>query len=148
MKRKFLILSLITVLINFGTVSVKAGNKEDPAINLPFAKKMKLANGLYKVGSFYSAEQYYAQLKKEQPRNPYITYMIAECFRMTRDYPSAADFYLEAYSLAPEMYPEAPFKEGQMRKQNGDYVRAIERFEFFRNNYKGKNKKNENFHYS
>ena len=141
MKRKFLILSLITVLINFGTVSVKAGNKEDPAINLPFAKKLKLANGLYKVGSFYSAEQYYAQLKKEQPRNPYITYMIAECFRMTRDYPSAADFYLEAYSLAPEMYPEAPFKEGQMRKQNGDYVRAIERFEFFRTNYKGKNKK-------
>ena len=43
---------------------------------------------------------------------------------MTRDYPVAADFYFEAYSLAPEMYPEAPYKEGLMRKQNGDYVKA------------------------
>lgn len=142
MKKNILILSLITVLFNLLTVNVLfAGPKEDPAINLPFAKKMKLANGLFKAGSFYTAEQYYAQLKKEQPRNPYVTYMMAECCRMTRDYPPAAEFYLEAYSLAPELYPEAPFKEGLMRKQNGDYQGAIERLEFFKKNYKGRNKK-------
>lgn len=131
----------MTVLLSIGTVSVNAGPKEDPAINLPFAKKMKLANGLFKTGSFYTAEQYYTQLKKEQPRNPYVTYMIAECCKMTRDYPPAAEYYAEAYNLAPEMYPEAPYKEGLMRKQNGDYTTAIERFQFFQKNYKGKNKK-------
>jgi outer membrane protein OmpA-like peptidoglycan-associated protein len=96
---------------------------------------------LFKAGSFYTAEEYYFQLKKEQPRNPYVTYMIAECMWMTRDYPPAAEYYAEAFDLAPEIYPEAPYKEALMRKQNGDYEKAIERFQYYIKNYKGKNKK-------
>lgn len=141
MMRKYLILSMITVFAGLWAVNVSAGAKEDPAAKLPFSKKMKWAVGLYKVGSFYTAEEYFLQLKKEQPRNPYLAYMIAECMWQTRDYPPAADYYAEAFALAPELYPEAPYKEGLMRKMNGDYSRAIERFEFYKKNYKGKNKK-------
>jgi hypothetical protein len=39
--------------------------------------------------------------------------MIAECYMETRDYPPAAEYYAEAFSLAPEKYPEAPYKEGK-----------------------------------
>lgn len=141
MRRKFLVFSLISAFITIGTLHALAGGKEDAAAKLPFKKKMAWANALYKEGSFYSAEEYYAQLKKEQPRNPYITYMLAECALRTRDYPPAAEYYAEAFELAPELYPEAPYKEGIMRKQNGDYERAIERFKFYIKNYHGKNKK-------
>ena len=132
---------MITVFLGLGTVNVQAGPKDDPASKLPFKKKMKWADGLFKIGSFYTAEEYYYQLKKEQPRNPYVTYMLAECYMETRDYPPAAEHYAEAFSLAPEKYPEAPYKEGKMRKQNGEYEKAIERFEYYIKNYRGKNKK-------
>lgn len=141
MTRKLLILSLITALFSLSTVHVNAGPKDDPAAKLPFKKKLKWADGLFKQGSYYTAEEYYAQLKKEQPRNPYITYMLAECAMLNRDYPPAAEYYAEAFALAPELYPEAPWKEGLMRKQNGDYDGAIERFTYYKNNYRGKNKK-------
>ncbi len=141
MRRKLLILSLITALLSIGSVNLFAGAKDDPAAKLPFKKKMKWADGLYRQGSFYTAEEYYFQLKKEQPRNPYIAYMLAECLWNTRDYPPAAEFYAETYTLAPELYPECPYKEAVMRKMNGEYQKAIERFQFYIKNYKGKNKK-------
>lgn len=141
MRRKLLLLALIFLGVGLGTFELSAGPKDDPAAKLPFNKKMKWANGLFKAGSFYTAEEYYFQLKKEQPRNPYVTYMIAECMWMTRDYPPAAEYYAEAFDLAPEIYPEAPYKEALMRKQNGDYEKAIERFQYYIKNYKGKNKK-------
>lgn len=102
MRRKFLLFSLISAFITLGTLNVFAAGKEDPAAKLPFKKKLAWANGLFREGSFYSAEEYYAQLKKEQPRNPYVTYMLAECLYKQRDYPPAATYYAEAYSLAPK----------------------------------------------
>ncbi len=124
-----------------GAGQIFAGGKEDPAAKLPFRKKLAWANSLFKSGSFYSAEEYYAQLNKEQPRNPYVTYMLAECLLLQRDYPPAAGFYAETYALAPDLYPDCPYKEGQMRKQNGDYEKAIECFKTYIKNYHGKNKK-------
>lgn len=141
MRRKFLLFSLISAFITLGTLTVFAGGKEDPAAKLPFKKKLAWANGLFREGSFYSAEEYFAQLKKEQPRNPYVTYMLAECLYKQRDYPPAANYYAEAYSLAPEAYPDCPYKEGLMRKQNGDYENSIESFKVYIKNYRGKNKK-------
>jgi len=143
MMRKLLRLSLLTVLCGLICCEVFAAPKDDPAAKLPFNKKLKWANALFKGGSFYNAEEYYMQLKKEQPRNPYVTYMIAECMAKNRDYPPAAEYYKEAYALAPELYPECPYKEGLMRKNNGEYEKAIVLFQFYIKNYKGRNKKNE-----
>jgi OmpA-OmpF porin, OOP family len=132
---------MISVLLAFGTMNVQAGPKDDPASKLPFTKKIKWADELYRVGSFTTAKEYYIQLKKEQPRNPYLAWMIAECATLERDYPVASDFYSEAFALASDIYKEAPFKEGMMRKMNGDYDKAIERFQFYKDSYKGKDKK-------
>jgi tetratricopeptide (TPR) repeat protein len=102
MRRKLLILSLITALFCIGSVNVQAAPKDDPAAKLPFKKKLKWADALYKQASFYTAVDYYYQLKKEQPRNPTCTYMLAECsWMILRDYPPAAEYYAEAFALAP-----------------------------------------------
>ncbi|MEZ5046185.1 MAG: OmpA family protein [Chitinophagaceae bacterium] len=145
MRRNLLLLSLITAVFSLQFLTSFAGPKDDPAAKLPFNKKLKWANSLFKEGSYYTAEEYYLQLKKEQPRNPYLSYMLAECFWNTRDYPPAAHYYEEAYALAPEIYPESPYKEAIMRKMNGEYEKAIERFEFYLKNYKGRDKKKKIF---
>jgi outer membrane protein OmpA-like peptidoglycan-associated protein/tetratricopeptide (TPR) repeat protein len=141
MMRKFLTLSLLTIVFGLGNLDVFAAPKDDPAAKLPFNKKMKWANALFRDGSFYNAEDYFKQLKKEQPRNPYLAYMIAECAAKNRDYPAAAESYKEAYELAPELYFSAVWKQALMRKSDGQYENAIQNFEFYIKNYKGRNKK-------
>jgi OmpA-OmpF porin, OOP family len=115
--------------------------KEDLISRLPFAKKMREAEGLYKQGSFDNAIKYFSQLKKEQPRNPYVTMMIAECASRNRDYPAAARSFRDAYELSPFLYPSAPYREAEMLKSNGQYAEAIERINFFLANTKIKDKK-------
>jgi predicted Zn-dependent protease len=101
--------------------------KEDLIEKLPFNKKLKYAEGLFRQGSFHNAENYYAQLKKEQPRNPQVTYMLAETQLQLRDYPAAAFNFRDAYELAPGLYPTLPYREALMHKSNGNYIEAKER---------------------
>jgi OmpA-OmpF porin, OOP family len=142
---KFKSLLLLFAVLTIGTANAQLFpnqiEKEDLVAKLPFYKKMKFADGLFRDGSFYNAEKYYRQLHQEQLRNPYITIMVAECASKNRDYPQAANYYHEAYILAPALYPEAPYKEGVMLKSNGQYDMAKERFNFFLGVYKGKDKK-------
>jgi OmpA-OmpF porin, OOP family len=115
--------------------------KEDLVTKLPFYKKMKFADELYRSGSFHNAEKYYRQLRQEQPRNAYLANMIAECCQKNRDYPQAAIFFHDAYVLGPELYPIAPYFEALNMKSNGDYDGAKEAFKRFLRLYKGKDKK-------
>ena len=103
----------------------------DPVAKLPYYKKLRWADDLFRSGSYFNAAEYYQQLKMEQERNPYITYQLAECFWYTRDYVPAAKYYGEAYALAPTIYPEAVYKEAVMLKMQGLYDSSISRFNTF-----------------
>jgi outer membrane protein OmpA-like peptidoglycan-associated protein/tetratricopeptide (TPR) repeat protein len=111
----------------------KVRNKaNDPITKLPYYKKLREADNLFKSGSYFNAAEYYQQLKQEQERNPYLTYQLAECYEATRDYTAAAHYYQEAYSLAKGIYPFAKLKEGMMLKQLGEYDKALDAFEKFK----------------
>lgn len=103
----------------------------DPVKDLPYEKKLKWADGLFREGSYFNAIEYYKQLKQEQPRLPYLTYQLAECSFLTRDYVQAAAYYQEAYATAKALYPEAKFKEAEMLKMQGKYDDAITAFNQF-----------------
>jgi len=103
----------------------------DPVAKLPYYKKLRWADDLFRSGSYFNAAEYYQQLKQEQERNPYITYQLAESYWYTRDYVPAAKYYGEAYALAPTLYPEAVYKEAVMLKMQGQYDSAISRFNVF-----------------
>lgn len=103
----------------------------DPVKDLPYDRKLKWADGLYNEGSYFNAIEYYKQLKQEQPRIPYLTYQLAECSWMTRDYIQGAIYYGEAYNTAPKLYPEAKYKEAIMLKMQGRYEDAIVAFKKF-----------------
>jgi outer membrane protein OmpA-like peptidoglycan-associated protein/tetratricopeptide (TPR) repeat protein len=146
MNKNLLLLTLVSLLIFGGNVNAqrlitKNDKKEDPVSKLPFKKKLRYADKLFEQWSYYTAEEYYKQLLKEQPRNPYVHLKLAEALRYNRDYGPAAAHYRNAYDLASAIYTKAPYKEGLMRKMNGEYEEAISRFELFKKRYKAKDRR-------
>lgn len=139
MRKKWLFLILATVLV---TIQLDANAQQqrkekyrnkanDPVSKLPYYKKLRWADNLFKEGSYLNAIEYYQQLKQEQERNPYLTYQLAECYWMTRDYATAAHYYGEVYDLASKLYPEAKYKEAIMLKMSGQYDEAVVAFNKF-----------------
>jgi OmpA-OmpF porin, OOP family len=103
----------------------------DPVKNLPYDKKLRWADNLYNDGSYFNAIEYYKQLKQEQPRNPYLTYQLAECCWMTRDYIQGAGYFGEVAASASKLYPEAKYKEAILLKMQGKYDDAVVAFNKF-----------------
>ena len=133
----FVIFATILVTIQYDA-SAQKNNREkyksranDPISKAGYAKKMREANILYNIGSYFNAIDYYQQLKQDDERNPYITYQLADCYRFTRDYVPAAHYYVEAKNLAKKVYPLSTFYAGLMLKQQGEYQSAIDLFNEF-----------------
>lgn len=139
MRKNWLLLILATILVSTNLdvnaqqqQKAKYRNKaSDPVTKLPYYKKLRWADDLFKSGSYFNAIEYYQQLKQEQERNPYLTYQLAECYWMTRDYVPASHYYAEAFALAPKLYPEATFKEAMMLKMQGEYEASTRQFNKF-----------------
>lgn len=139
MRKNWLLLLLASIFVVSIQYDAKAQQQKekyrnkanDPVHKLPYYKKMRWADGLFKEGSYFNAIEYYGELKQEQPRNPYITYQLAECYSLTRDYAPAAKNYGEAYAMASKLYPEAKYKEGKMLKMQGLYDSSIASFQKF-----------------
>ena len=139
MRKNWLLLVLATILVSTQNDSYaqqqrteKYRNRaNDPVAQLPYYKKLRWADDLFRAGSYFNAIEYYQQLKQEQERYPYLAYQLAEAYWMTRDYVPAAHYYGEAFGLAPKLYPEATFKQAMMLKMQGEYEDAVAKFERF-----------------
>lgn len=139
MRKNWLLLLLASIFVFSGPYDAQAQQQRekyrnpanDPISKLPYNRKIRWADGLFKEGSYFTAIEYYSQLKAEQPRNPYLAYQLAECYAFSRDYGPAAKNYGEAYALASKIYPEAKFKEAKMLKMQGLYDSSIHAFERF-----------------
>jgi OmpA-OmpF porin, OOP family len=133
MRKNWLLLILATVFVTvYFDANAQQQRKEkyrnkanDPVSKLPYYKKLRWADNLFKEGSYFNAIEYYQQLKSEQERNPYLTHQLAYCYKMTRDYVPAAHYFGETYGLAQKVYPEDIFYQGQMLKMAGEYTDAI-----------------------
>lgn len=139
MRKNWLFLILATVLV---TIQIDANaqqqrkekyrNKaDDPVSKLPYYKKLRWADDLFRSGSYFNAIEYYQQLKQEDERNMYLTFQLAECYSYTRDYAPAAAYYAEVYSASSKLYPEAIYRSALMEKQLGNYDAAIAKFNKF-----------------
>ncbi len=139
MRKNWLLLLLATIFVVSIQHNAQAQQQKekyrnpanDPVSKLPYYKKLRWADGLFREGSFFNAIEYYSELKQEQPRNPYLAYQLAECYAVTRDYAPASKNYAEAYAMAPRLYPEAKYKEANMLKMQGLYDSSITAFQKF-----------------
>ncbi|MCD6010820.1 MAG: OmpA family protein [Flavipsychrobacter sp.] len=139
MRKNWLFIILATLLITIQyEANAQRENKykyrhraNDPIGKLSDDRKLRYADQLFIQGSYFNAIDYYQQLKANDERNPYITYQLAFCYRATRDYVPAAHYYAETYALAKKVYPLSAYYAGQMLKQQGEYVAAIDMFNKF-----------------
>ncbi len=139
MRKNWLLLILATVLVTVQfDANAQQQNKEkyrnkanDPVAQLPYYKKLRWADGLFRAGSYFNAIEYYHQLLAEKERNPYLMYQLAECYWYTRDYVPAAEHYGSVYAAAPKLYPEAVYKQAIMLKMQARYDEAVGVFQQF-----------------
>lgn len=138
MRKNWLLLLLALLLVNVPNDAQAQQRKDkyrnkanDPVKKLPYYKKLRWADGLFRAGSYFNAAEYYQQLLQEQPRNPYLVYQLAESYWFTRDYVPAAHYYEDAYALSPKLYPEAVYKQAMMLKMQGQYDSSIVAFNKF-----------------
>lgn len=141
MRKNWLIVFLATSLVTTqydsfaqsGTKrKIEVRNKNnDPLRGMTLDKELTMAQSLYKSGSYFNAIDYYQDLKGADERNPFYTYVLAECYRFTRDYVPSAHYYVEAYHLDKKDYPRSAYYAGMMFKQQGEYEQAKQWFNQF-----------------
>lgn len=66
--------------------------------------------------------------------------LLAEGYRLVRNYDAAEKMYLQVYAKASDKYPEALFYVAEMQKSNGDYDKAKSSYEKFKKEYKGEDR--------
>jgi OmpA-OmpF porin, OOP family len=97
-----------------------------------FAKSAERANDAFTAIFYY--EKYLSLKKNDQA----VKYELAELHRQVRNYNQAKDLYEQVSKTASNKYPLAQFYYAQMLKATGNYDEAIENFNKFKRNYKGK----------
>ena len=66
--------------------------------------------------------------------------LLAEAYRMVRNYEAAEKMYSQVYAKANEKYPESLFYVAEMQKSNGAYDKAKESYAKFKKEYKGEDR--------
>lgn len=131
----FLILATTLIIAQYTSNAQKAipgrNSINDPTRVISDEKELGLALGLFVGGSYFDAIDYYQDLRSRDERNPYLAYILGECYMATRDYVPAAHHYAETYYLDKKDYPLSAFYAGQMFKQQGEYKQAITWFKQF-----------------
>ncbi len=133
MRKNWLFLALASILVTskLPSYAQARGSGSDPTKVWTTDKELGLALGLFLQGSYFDAIDYYQDLLSRDERNPYLTYILAECYANTRDYVPAAHYYVSAYYLDKKDYPMSSYYAGLMFKQQGEYKQAIQWFQQF-----------------
>jgi len=95
------------------------------------SKKIRLADDLYKEGSFYNAVDAYTEVQQKKENNSRLAYQIAESNRYLKDYSQAEKWYTKTLEMNEKAWPEARFQNAMMMKAKGKYDKAIKEFDTF-----------------
>lgn len=97
-------------------------------IALPAIAQIKRGNKLYDAGEFARAIPAYERgLKKKA--NPQAMENIANCYRITKNYPKAEEWYAKAVAANPECNPMVYFYYGMVLRTNGKNAEARQQFQ-------------------
>jgi outer membrane protein OmpA-like peptidoglycan-associated protein/tetratricopeptide (TPR) repeat protein len=88
-------------------------------------------------GDVYSASKFFEAYLEKKPDDAKIAYSLADCYRLSRNYQKASEWYSKAYDVDPADNILALFYLGCMLKSQGDYKTAREKLTTFKTKYKG-----------
>lgn len=95
------------------------------------SKKIRLADDLYKQGSFYNAVDAYIEVQQKKENNSRLAFQIAETNKELKDYIQAEKWYSKTLEMNSNAWPEARFQNAMMMKAQGKYDKAINEFNLF-----------------
>ena len=95
------------------------------------SKKIRLADDLYKQGSFYNAVEAYTEVQQKKENNSRLAFQVAETNRQLKDYKQAEKWYTKTLEMNGKAWPEARFQNAMMMKAQGKYDKAIKEFDTF-----------------
>lgn len=120
---------LTSSIISFAQVS-----QEDLSL-LSNGKLKKLGTKAMYSANYHSAIQYFEELCRHK-EDAKIMFLLAENYRIVRNYPFAQYWYDRAYKMDPERNAKALYYFAQMLQINQQYAEAGQQFAAFRKEYK------------
>ncbi len=127
--KKFILFFLINTLL--ALISGQTFAQKKPARVKP-NPTLILADKHYNNLEYYLAAHEYARVLRGDSLNAYSMYQLAECYRNYFDYKLAEVFYLKVAQRFRDKYPLARFWYATMLKDNGNYKKAIDNYEKYR----------------
>jgi len=139
---KYFLLAVLAPLIMFA--NAQEGTKVKNVEKYPkvkWRKKVKIAKAKMEEGSasYYNAAQYLEDAYKVKPEKIKIPHMLAETYRLLRDYQSAEKYYKVVVDKKPEAYANDMYYLGLMQKMNGKYDDARKTLNSYLKTELGKN---------
>jgi outer membrane protein OmpA-like peptidoglycan-associated protein/LysM repeat protein len=128
--KKIVVFILVVLLVSF--YSDKASAQKKPVKKSKPNPTLILADKHYNNLEYYLAAHEYARVLKNDSSNAYAMFQLAECYRLFFDYKGAEGIYHKVASRHRDKYPLARFWYATMLKDNGNYKKAIDNFEKYR----------------
>lgn len=127
-----------TIIIIFSVfIGITIIAQEDVS-KLPPKKIIKAAEDALLVGDVYTAADNYEEYLKKVPGDMEIKYKLAHLYRDAKDYSTALKYFKELYDTMPEQYVKSMYYEAEILKIQGNYKEALDKFENFRKEYRGR----------
>ena len=127
--KKIIVLILLVLVISIFSEQVSAQKKQGKVRPNP---TLILADKHANNQEYYLAAHEYARVLKSDSSNAYAMFQLAECYRQFFDYKNAELFYHKVAMRFRDKYPLARFWFATMLKDNGNYKKAVENFEKYR----------------
>lgn len=128
---KYVSFSILFILSTF-SVSLFAQDGEGIDKNLSLSKMKGRAKIAYETGDIYTALFYYEEVVKKDTNDIKALFQVAEMYRFSRNYSSAATTYKKVYKTSPSEYLIALYYQAVMLKMCGKYEEAKNTFIEFR----------------
>ena len=92
---------------------------------------LKSGDQYFENEQYIKAIRFYKEVLDQSPGHVGAKFRLAECYRLTFDYPTALHFYDEVVQSGDDRFPLAHFQYANMLKLDGKYDEALQGFEDF-----------------
>ncbi len=122
-------LTLLSICLFISIGSMAQTSLDELIPNLKPNRIIKLAENASKAGDYYSAIKLHEAYIKEKPQDEKGLFLLAQNYRLARDYKNAAENYKKVKDIDDTKYPTAYYYYADMLMQMEKYEEALEAFE-------------------
>lgn len=131
-------IKLVYSCLFFVSITLSAFSQQRDVQNIPANKLKSMGKASLQMGDTYSAIDYFEAYS--QKKDDYeVMYLLADCYRLARNYTEAKKWYEKAYKAKPSKNVLALYYFASMLKTEQKYDEAGRQFKAFRKQYPGSN---------